>query len=364
LEELRRREEEFEHGLIVGRARNHARDLMNMSSSVMTTTALMEAAKAVGERHEMRVTVLDRRAMVKAGFDLTLSIAQGSNPRKNPPYIVILEHLKDPRGPTAKRVVIVGKGVVHDTGGNSMKADCSTMHMDMGGAAEAIAEMDVVGHFDLPINVAMIIFCVRNDVGPDMQITGTPLYSRLLGKVVRNGNTDAEGRLGLAECMAYAAQEWGANNGIYFGIDQATLTGLQRTFFLGMSTAWGTHGDMAWQAHKAGLDVGDHMNVAFLDHACALDLAKAGEHYDTGTTGLRKGPGGLGACGSTVAAEFALQAVMAAGIPWLHIDMAGGSEVSADAGEFSAGGDAPNIITVIRILQDLHGFMERSGLAA
>jgi leucyl aminopeptidase len=238
------------------------------------------------------------------------------------------------------------------------------MHMDMGGAAEAIAEMDVVGQFNLPHNVAMIIFCVRNDIGPDMQITGTPVYSRLLKKTVRNGNTDAEGRLGLSECLAYAAQEWGANNGIHFGIDQATLTGLQRTFFLGMSTAWGTHGEMAWQAHRIGLEVGDRMNVAFLDYACMADLGKAGEHYDIGTIGLRKGPGGLGACGSTVAAEFVLQAVAAAGIPWLHIDMAGGSEVSADSGEFAQGGDAPNIITVIRILQDLAGFMERSGIAA
>jgi leucyl aminopeptidase len=353
----------LERGVAIGRARNFGRDLMNRPSSALTTTALADAALEVANesRGAITATVLEREEMESDGFDLTLAISAGSNPLKNPPKVVILEYFGDPRGREAKGVMLVGKGVVHDLGGNNIKADCRDMHMDMGGAATMIATMQAVAALGLKVNVRMIVFCVQNAVGPDMTISGTPIFSRLLNKTVVDINTDAEGRLGLAEAIAYAKKMWGG--WIALGFDAATLTGLQALFFPEMSTAWGNQGDIAWAAHKASLEVGDRVAVGFMDHGCLADLQKAGGLYEMGNIGTRKGAGGITLGGSTLGCEFALQAI-GGEIPWCHVDMAGAMERSADAGEFAKGGDVPNVITLVGILQNLPGFLKRAGIAS
>lgn len=352
--------EEFQAGLIVAEARNFGRDLMNQPSAVLTTTRLMEAATEMATEQGITCTILDREQMEYEGFDLTLSIAQGSNPLTNPPYVMVLEYFGDPKGPKAPGVVLVGKGVIHDLGGNNMKADCSDMHMDMGGCAEVLATIKAVARLTLPINVRVVVFLVQNAVSRDMTVTGTPIYSHLLDTTVVINNTDAEGRLGLAECVAYAKKRWGTTGEILLGIDVATLTGLQALFFPDMSTVWGNQGDLAWHAHKAGLEVGDRVTVGFLDFDCLQDLQKAGGVYAMGNLGNRKGPGGMRSGGSTVGAEFALQSIGGT-IPWLHIDIAGAMEHAADSGEFAKGGDVPNVATLIFILQDLRQFLLNSG---
>lgn len=217
--------------------------------------------------------------------------------------------------------------------------------------------MQAITALKLPVNVRMIVFCVQNAIGPECTITGTPIFSRLLGKTVVIGNTDAEGRLGLAEAMAYAKKMWGTK--IAIGLDIATLTGLQHLFYPDMSTAWSTHGDIAWQFHKLGLSVGDRVAVAFGDYGCRKDLDKSGGIYGQSNIGTRKGGKGITLGGSTVGFEFAVQGV--GGIPWIHVDKAGGMEHSKDSGEFAQGGDCANVITIVHMVEDLAGFLARSG---
>jgi leucyl aminopeptidase len=203
-------------GEVVARGVALARDLANGPGNDVTPTRLGEVAQALGERTGIKVTVLGPEELRQQGFGGILGVAQGS---QQPPRFIVMEHGADLTGvPT---VCLVGKGITFDTGGISIKpADkMDDMKMDMGGAAAVLGAMQIAGELNLPVHVVGLISAAENMPSGTAYKPGD-IIKTLSGKTIEVLNTDAEGRIVLADALFYA-QRYNPD-GI---IDLATLTG-------------------------------------------------------------------------------------------------------------------------------------------
>jgi leucyl aminopeptidase len=205
-------------GEVVARGVALARDLANGPGNDVTPTKLGEVAQAIGERTGMQVTVLGPEELSQQGFGGLLGVAQGS---QQPPRFIIMEHGAGGQGDAAPTVCLVGKGITFDTGGISLKpADrMDDMKMDMGGAAAVLGAMQVLGELKLPLHVVGLISSAENMPSGTAYKPGD-IIKTLSGKTIEVLNTDAEGRVVLADALFYAQRY--QPDGI---IDLATLTG-------------------------------------------------------------------------------------------------------------------------------------------
>lgn len=193
-----------------------ARDLGNEPPLVATPTMLAEVAQEIAQRHGMTVAVFNREQMEELGMGGILNVSRGS---AEPPKFIILEHgSKQPGVPT---VVLVGKGITFDTGGISIKpaADMDKMKMDMMGGGAVLGAMEVVGRLKLPMHVVGIVPASENTPSGTAYKPGD-IIRAMNGVTIEVLNTDAEGRLVLADGLAYAQRY--EPDAI---IDLATLTG-------------------------------------------------------------------------------------------------------------------------------------------
>jgi len=193
-----------------------ARDLVSNPYNEMTPTILAERAEEVAAGGNLDIEVLDWDAMEKLGMNTLLGVARGS---KAPPRFIVMQY----RGgaPEEKPVVLIGKGITFDSGGISIKpsAKMEDMKSDMSGGAAVIATMKAVAALKLPRNVVGIVPATENLPGGNAMKPGDILKS-LSGQTVEVINTDAEGRLVLADAITYAHRFEPAAI-----IDIATLTG-------------------------------------------------------------------------------------------------------------------------------------------
>lgn len=191
-----------------------ARDLENAPGNEIYPETLAAAARASARRFGYKATVWNKRKIMKQGFGGLLGVNQGSS---RPPVFVILEY-----GRAGKpAVVLVGKGVTFDTGGISIKpaANMAEMKMDMSGAAAVIGTIEAVARLRLPVRVIGLIPATENMPGGSAMKPGD-IITHYGGKTSEVDNTDAEGRLILADALAYASDFKPAAV-----IDIATLTG-------------------------------------------------------------------------------------------------------------------------------------------
>ncbi|MBN1477507.1 leucyl aminopeptidase [Candidatus Sumerlaeota bacterium] len=205
-------------GEVIGEALALARDLINGPGNVITPTALAARAKAWCEAGGLQVEVLDKRKLEKMGCGGILAVNRGS---AEPPCMIVMRYR--PRGAVkGASLALVGKGVTFDTGGISLKpgAKMHLMKADMSGAAAVIAAMGAIGRLGLPINVTGIVPATDNM--PDGNaIKPGDVITHLNGKTVEVLNTDAEGRLILADALVHACREFKPTH----MLDFATLTG-------------------------------------------------------------------------------------------------------------------------------------------
>ncbi len=193
-----------------------ARDLVNAPGNLKSPEFLAMQAVAMAEKNRIKAHLLDRTRMQDLGFGALLGVAQGST---RPPYLIVLEYQGDATG-TAP-LALVGKGVTFDTGGISLKpADkMDEMKMDMGGAATVIGTMLAAARLKLPVNLVAIVPAVEN-MPSGTAIRPGDILTSLSGKTIEVLNTDAEGRLILADALTYVKRY---NPKVV--IDLATLTG-------------------------------------------------------------------------------------------------------------------------------------------
>lgn len=292
-------------GAVVGRGVLLARDLANQPGNALVPAQLAERAEEVAKRFGMAVTVLDPDELSAQGFGGILGVGQGS---ANPPRFVVMEHGAQHRG-NAATICLVGKGITFDTGGISIKPADSMelMKMDMGGAAAVIGTMQVVGELDLPLHVVGLIASAENMPGPQAYKPGDVLKT-LSGKTVEVINTDAEGRIVLADALFYAQRYEPAAI-----IDLATLTGAI-TVALG-SHAIGLFSNNDDLAHRV-LAAGDQSG----ERAWQLPLWEPYKEMVKGDVGDVRNSTGRPA-GSITAAAFLNNFV--GDWPWVHLDIAG-----------------------------------------
>jgi leucyl aminopeptidase len=192
-----------------------ARDLENAPGNEIFPESLAQQARSAGRQSGFTVSVFDERKIKRLGMGGLLGVAMGSH---KPPRFIIMEY----KGrKTGKPVVLVGKGITFDSGGISIKpsANMAEMKMDMSGAAAVIATLQVVSTLKLPLHVIGLVPAAENLPG-GLALKPGDILTHLNGKTSEVDNTDAEGRLILADALAYAGRFSPS-----LVIDLATLTG-------------------------------------------------------------------------------------------------------------------------------------------
>ena len=202
-------------GEIMAQGTMLARDLVSAPGNYMTPTNMAETALQISQETGLECTILERSDMEKLGMGALLGVAQGS---VQPPKMIVLKHEGEPGGET---LALVGKGLTFDSGGISLKPG-ENMHMmknDMGGGAAVLGAMQAIGKLKPKKNVLGIVACTENMPSGSALKPGD-VIAAMTGKTIEILNTDAEGRLILADAVAYA-NTLGAKR----IVDVATLTG-------------------------------------------------------------------------------------------------------------------------------------------
>lgn len=209
-------QERCDHALVTCRSTNWARDLANAPSNDLSPSRLAETARAVAEEGNCSCTVLDEEEMGRMGMGALLGVAQGS---AAPPRLICLAYIG---GTHTKTLAIVGKGITFDTGGISLKPheNMHEMKYDMCGAAAVLGAMKTICELRPRVNVICVVPAAENMPGPKAQRPGD-IVRAYNGKTIEVHNTDAEGRMVLADALAYTVDEYQPD----YIVDLATLTG-------------------------------------------------------------------------------------------------------------------------------------------
>lgn len=304
-DELSDLERAVAHGSVTARAANIARDLQQRPGNMATPSYVAERAQAIADRLKLKCTVLDRADMKKEGMHALLAVAQGS---QEEPRFVVLEYRGGAKG--ERPLVLIGKGVTFDSGGISIKpADrMEEMKFDMSGAAAVIGAMHGIAEAGLAVNVVALAPLTENLPSGTALKPGDVISSHL-GKSIEIINTDAEGRLILADALSYARRFEPAAI-----VNCATLTGAV-VIALGHHAIglMGNNGSLIDQVRAAGQRTGER--------CWPLPLWDEYREQIDSTIADIKNSGGR-AAGSITAGWF-LKEFVQDDTPWVHLDIAG-----------------------------------------
>jgi leucyl aminopeptidase len=294
-----------EVALVASEAANRARDLQNLPSNVVTPSYLADRAAELAAEHEkLSVETLDRAAMIAKKMGGLEAVAKGTDEE---PRLIILRYEGGGSGPL---VGFVGKAVTFDTGGISIKpaGGMQEMKMDMSGGAAVLEAMGAIAELGLAVNLIAAVPSTEN-MPSGHAVKPGDIITQYNGKTVEVNNTDAEGRLILADALAYSV-ELGAEK----LVDLATLTGAVLVA-LGSTYAALISNDDDWaeQVRQAAEDSGEIAWRLPL-HAEYKELTKGDVADLTNASSKRK-------AGTIYAASFLEEFVD--GKPWVHLDIAG-----------------------------------------
>ena len=296
----------LKQGQAIGRARNFARELGNLPANVCTPAHLASEARKLARRSS-RVTakILLEKEMQELGMNSLLSVCEGS---ALTPRLIVLHYKGAPD--KARPVALVGKGVTFDTGGISLKPGraMDEMKFDMSGAGSVLATMHAVIELKLPINLVVVAAAVENMPGARATKPGD-IVKAMSGETIEILNTDAEGRLILADALHYALRFKPAKL-----VDVATLTGacvmaLGRPY----SGLFSHNDELAEELRKAGEDSGDPV--------WRLPVGAEYMHELKSNFADMANIGSTRYAGATTAACFLSRFVKDAN--WAHLDIAG-----------------------------------------
>ena len=298
-----------ERGRIIGEAVNFARELSNEPSSTLTPSELAERSRETAARYGLDIDVLDEARMKELGMGALLGVARGSD---EPAKLIVLRYTPDeaePMGNDADVIAIVGKGITFDSGGISIKPaeGMEKMKYDMSGAAATLAAMRAIAQLKPRINVIGLMPATENMPSGRAYKPGDVLRA-MSGKTIEVINTDAEGRVILADAITYA-RKLGATK----IIDLATLTGAVAVA-LGTINVAIMGNDQAFidEIREAGREVGERLWQLPMDE----------EYRDMIKSEIADIKNSAGRYAGTITAAYFLKE-FAEDSPWVHFDIAG-----------------------------------------
>jgi leucyl aminopeptidase len=321
-------------GRIIGESVNFARGLSNEPSSVLTPTELAERAREIAQQFGLEIDILDEPRIKELGMGALLGVARGSD---EPCKLIVLRYTGE-RAATkdGKLVAIVGKGITFDSGGISIKpADgMEKMKYDMSGAAAALAVMRAIAQLKPAVNVMGLMPTTENMPSGHAYKPGDVLRA-MSGKTIEVINTDAEGRLILADAITYA-KKLGATR----IIDLATLTGAVSVALGSIYAAiLGNDQSFVDEVRKAAADVGERLWQLPMDEDYR-DLIKS-DIADIKNSGGRY-------AGTITAAYFLRE--FAENTPWVHLDIAGTAWENEKKSYMAKGPTGAGIRTLINLI--------------
>lgn len=308
-------------GQTIADATNMIRDFANTPGGVMTPALLAKEAQTAAKTYGLSCRVLNKQQIAKIGMNALLGVANGSD--EEPKFIILGYRggsyhprttpsplLKKKEGAARVDVAFIGKGVTFDSGGLNLKPGNSMheMHMDMAGGAAVIGAMSAIASLKLPLNVVAVIPAVENMPSGSGLRPGDVLKS-LSGKTIEVDNTDAEGRVILADALTYVEREFKPQ----LTVDVATLTGAALVALGQEATALFTPND---ELRVAGADIGE----ASGDYVWPLPMWEEyasmvkGAFGDVTNSGKSRWGGAIE--GAMFLAEFTNDK------PWIHLDIA------------------------------------------
>jgi leucyl aminopeptidase len=300
-------------GYVYGKATNSARTLVNTPGNLLTATDMANYAQELGHKYGFEIEILDKEDMLKLGMGALLAVNQGST---EPPKMIVLKYQGKEEWKDV--IALVGKGITFDTGGYSIKTKDGIVGMktDMGGAAAVLGAMEIIGELKPEQNVVAVIPSTDNMISgnafkPDDVITS------MSGKTIEVLNTDAEGRLVLADAVTYAKF-----HGASYIVDVATLTG-GVIVALGTETTGALTNDEEWfeEVLEASYESGEPI--------WRLPLFEKDKERvrNSKIADLNNSPGREGhmIMGGAFIGEFAEDT------PWVHLDIAGTSTTNKES---------------------------------
>ncbi|MBP2227353.1 leucyl aminopeptidase [Azospirillum agricola] len=315
-----------------------ARDLVSEPANVIYPESLAERTRALTE-FGVEVEILDQKKLRKIGMGALLGVAQGS---ANEARVVVMRYNGNGDAEDQRPVAFIGKGVTFDTGGISIKgaAGMEDMKWDMGGSATVIGTMYALAARKAKVNAVGIVGLVENMPSGTAQRPGD-IVTSLSGQTIEVINTDAEGRLVLADCLSYAQDVFKPK----LMIDLATLTGAI-IVALGHEHAGLFSNDDALSANltAAGLKVGQPVWRLPMNDAYDKEI-------ETPAADM-KNVGSGGGAGSIVGAQFLKRFVN--DVPWAHIDIAGVAWAKKDSATVPKGATAFGVRLLDRFVADFH----------
>jgi leucyl aminopeptidase len=327
----------LENGSAIAEGHALARTLGMMPGNLCTPDFLADTARDIAARHQLGVTVLGRAEMEREGMGSFLCVAQGA-PQEDP-KLIVLEYKGGAAG--AKPVALVGKGLCFDSGGISIKPPqgMEWMKFDMCGAAGVLGAMEAIARLRLPINVVGLVGSTTNMPSGTAVKPGDVVRS-MSGKFIEIINTDAEGRLVLADVLSYAARFEPAAV-----LDAATLTGAC-VIALG-HTASGVMGNddgVVREVLAAGIRAGEPgWELPMWDDYKELIKSDVADIKNSG-----------GRPAGTISAALFLKE-FADGFPWVHLDIAGTAYTEADLGTVPRGPTGVPVGTFVEFVRGRTG---------
>jgi len=323
-------------GNTAGEAQNFARDLINEPSNVLTPTRLAERAQAMAHDKGLECELIDEARARELKMGAFLSVSQGSY---EPAVMIVLRYWGAGKGSASPMLGLVGKGITFDTGGISIKPSdgMEKMKYDMAGGATMIATMKAIAELKPRLNVLAIIPASENMPGGRAQKPGD-VQIAMSGKSIEVLNTDAEGRLVLADGLHYARQL-----GATHLIDAATLTGAVAVALGAVNVGVFANNEAFYQEFaRAQQAAGEKMwrlplNEEYLDQI-------RGSVGDIINTGGRYG-------GAITAAMFLHEFV--GDTPWIHLDIAGTGWLDDGKPWCAKGPTAVALPTLLGLVEDM-----------
>ncbi|HET8578826.1 MAG TPA: leucyl aminopeptidase [Methylomirabilota bacterium] len=315
------------------------RDLVNEPANVVTPTYLARRAAEIAKAGGLRLKVLERADCARLGMGALIGVAQGS---EQPPKFIHLAYV--PKGRPRRRIAVVGKGITFDSGGLDLKTADGMVRMkdDMSGAAAVLGIFQALPRLRLPLEVHGLIAATENMPSGRAQRPGD-IVRAMNGLTIEIGNTDAEGRLTLADALAYAAKVVKPDE----IVDLATLTGaIVMALGLGVSGVFASDERLASRMLAAAEAAGERMWQLPLHEEYKEGIKS--DIADLNNVSSQRGGGAI------VAALFMRD--FTGGLPWVHLDIAGTAFTERELPLGPKGGTGVAVRTMLHYLWALgHG---------